>query len=306
MRQIKFIAFTGMLALLMSGCASGDEQATVSPSVSPSPSPQPAATTPPKAQPFAAQKPPVVAQRPTSSAPALIQPTNPDARAQQVAKGRPDPFALLPLPPVPVVTTTPGGAPPAPRPVPQVRSIPNTTRAAAPGGTTPARTGSTAAGRSGATGRTGGTAARPGGTAARPGGTTARSQPTTTPIRPGTLTQPTIPSIAALPPLPQPSLAQAVEVSGVIQVGDEARAIVKEPNETTSRYVSVGQRLSNGQILVKRIEMNTGSEPVVVLEQYGIEVAKRVGDKPAQTEGGTPTASLFNVPGLQNQAPLGS
>lgn len=37
------------------------------------------------------------------------------------------------------------------------------------------------------------------------------------------------------------------------------------------------QRLANG-VLVKRIEMNQGYNPIVILEQYGIEVAKMVGE----------------------------
>jgi hypothetical protein len=54
----------------------------------------------------------------------------------------------------------------------------------------------------------------------------------------------------------------------------------------------VGQRLSNGQVLVKRIEVNNGASPVVILEQYGREVARRVGEKPVATpdQPGTPTA----------------
>jgi hypothetical protein len=109
---------------------------------------------------------------------------------------------------------------------------------------------------------------------------------------------PQLPAIAvapqfqpALPQLPQPDLARNVEVSGVIQVGNLTQAIVKAPNEPGSRYVKVGQRLSNGQVLVKRIEMND-SFPVVVLEQYGIEVPIKVGDKPS----GTPTVGQPGQP----------
>ena len=83
--------------------------------------------------------------------------------------------------------------------------------------------------------------------------------------------------ISPLPELPQPALALAVEVSGVVQVGSTVHAIIKAPDEASSRYVRVGQRLSNGRILVKRIEMREGAEPVVVLEQNGIEVARPVG-----------------------------
>jgi len=83
--------------------------------------------------------------------------------------------------------------------------------------------------------------------------------------------------IPTLPPIPQPTLARQVEVTGVVKVGNTVQAIVKAPNEATSRYVGVGQLLSNGQILVKRIEINTGSEPIVVLEENGIEVRVMVG-----------------------------
>ncbi len=87
-----------------------------------------------------------------------------------------------------------------------------------------------------------------------------------------------------LPPVPQPDVARAVEVSGVVQVGHETQIIVKAPNEPTSRYVKVGQRLANGTVLVKRVELNGGSEPVVILEENGIEVAKAVGEKPVAPE----------------------
>lgn len=97
--------------------------------------------------------------------------------------------------------------------------------------------------------------------------------------------------LAALPPSPpQPTLARAVEVTGVVQIGTTVHAIVNAPNEPSSRYVRAGQSLSNGRILVKRIELNQGSEPVVVLEQNGIEVTTAVG------EGGTPAAGAPGQP----------
>lgn len=83
--------------------------------------------------------------------------------------------------------------------------------------------------------------------------------------------------IKTLPPLPSATLANAVEVSGVVLIGGVPQAIVKAPNEDTSRYVKVGQRLSNGQVLVKRIEMNGGSDPIVILEENGVEVSRGVG-----------------------------
>ncbi|MBW4575896.1 MAG: hypothetical protein KME08_11495, partial [Aphanothece sp. CMT-3BRIN-NPC111] len=108
---------------------------------------------------------------------------------------------------------------------------------------------------------------------------------------PGSLPAFPVPSFQPEPlKLPEPDLARRVEVTGVIQVGDAIHAIVKAPDETTSRQVQPGEMLSNGQVLVKRIEVNQGLSPVVVLEQYGVEVDKRVGDKPpATTTVGEPT-----------------
>lgn len=83
--------------------------------------------------------------------------------------------------------------------------------------------------------------------------------------------------IQALPPLPDPTLARAVQVTGVIVVAGVPQAIIQAPNEGTSRYVQAGQRISNGQVLVKRIEVNNGSDPIVILEENGIEVARAVG-----------------------------
>ena len=77
---------------------------------------------------------------------------------------------------------------------------------------------------------------------------------------------------------PNTLLAKGVAVEGVVQIGDETHAIVKLPTDGTSRYVSEGQLLSGGQLLVKRIEISPDSEPMVILEQNGIEVAKTVGE----------------------------
>lgn len=95
--------------------------------------------------------------------------------------------------------------------------------------------------------------------------------------------RPSIPGIPAgipiMPPIPQPTLAREVEVTGVVTIGNSTQAIVRAPGEPSSRYVSAGQRLANGQVLVKRIEMNPGSDPVVILEENGMEVSVMVGTK---------------------------
>jgi hypothetical protein len=85
-----------------------------------------------------------------------------------------------------------------------------------------------------------------------------------------------------------------VQVTGVIVVGNTPQAIVQAPNEATSRYVQVGQRISNGQVLVKRIEMNNGSDPIVIFEQNGVEVARTVGSPATPTTPDTkPTAMIL-------------
>jgi hypothetical protein len=69
---------------------------------------------------------------------------------------------------------------------------------------------------------------------------------------------------------------QTVEVNGVVQVGGITRAIVTIPNEGSGRSVGVGDRIANGQVLVKRIDIGYGGDPVVVLEQNGVEVMRSV------------------------------
>lgn len=91
-----------------------------------------------------------------------------------------------------------------------------------------------------------------------------------------------IPSIPSEQPAvsPEPTLANDVVISGLIKINGETKIIVNAPGETSSRYVGVGQYLSNGQILVKRIEADRQT-PLVILEQSGIEVAKAVGEAAA-------------------------
>lgn len=77
-------------------------------------------------------------------------------------------------------------------------------------------------------------------------------------------------------PAPSTKLARAVRVNGVMQIGGRLVAIVKEPDETSSRSVSMGEYLSKGAVLVKRIELKANKEPRVILEQNGVEVIKSV------------------------------
>ncbi|MGL5081023.1 MAG: hypothetical protein ACRC8A_06000 [Microcoleaceae cyanobacterium] len=101
-------------------------------------------------------------------------------------------------------------------------------------------------------------------------------------IAPTAWLDPNPPPIAVLPSVPPPprtDLAEAIEVTGVVQPeGRVAKVILKAPTEPTSRYVSVGDRIAGGQVLVKRVKFVEGSDPVVIFEQNGVEIAVSVGE----------------------------
>ncbi|WP_017299935.1 hypothetical protein [Nodosilinea nodulosa] len=178
----------------------------------------------------------------------LIQSTDPNERLQQINNSRSDPFAAVPIPPPPQVVAPP--------------TVPG---APSPGTATPA--GSRPAGSSPGGGSSVATA--PGQPGAGSGST---SGSTSGGARGGA--KPATPPLAPLPSLPQPTLAEAVVVTGVMTIGNENFAVVQ--TSMGSQYVKVGQRVANGQVLIKRIDIR-GSEPSVVLEQNGIEVTRSVG-----------------------------
>lgn len=90
----------------------------------------------------------------------------------------------------------------------------------------------------------------------------------------------TLPSVL-VPSQPTPTettpIASRIEISGVVQVDNKTVVIVSVPNEATSRYVSEGELLANGQVRVKRIEAAPNQEPLVILEQDGQEFSRTVG-----------------------------
>jgi hypothetical protein len=101
-----------------------------------------------------------------------------------------------------------------------------------------------------------------------------------------TFSPPTVAQIPAnatpLPPLPQApvsrtALADAIEISGVLKIGGKWSVIVKEPDAQSSRYVHAGAYLSNGRVLVKRIVAGAGSDPIVILQQNGVEITRSIG-----------------------------
>ncbi len=262
-----------------------------------SPSASPAASTgdaPKAAVPTADFKSPMVAGRPTTAVPVLqrfIQPTNIDAQAKQTQTeiqknaqaNRRDPFAIpiqvQPLAKLPDGTPVRPMTNQAPRPIgipdgilrlePDDDSEGRAFRGYPPPGLAdPPKP------------KPKPPAARRPTSPASPASPASPTSPASRPMaRPASPTQPAKP--ATPPPPPSPADAIALRVTGVVQVGNEFKVIVQIPGENSERYVSVGDRIANGQVLVKRVELNKLLDPVVVFEQYGQEVAKNVGEASA-------------------------
>ncbi|MEA5568966.1 MULTISPECIES: hypothetical protein [unclassified Anabaena] len=259
------IVIAAILTVAIAGCASEDTQQAVNPI----PSATPVAKSPAAAQSF--NNPVVSGQqttKPTGAASNLIQPTNATERIILVSKGRIDPFAQIVGQPVPEMSQTITA-----KPVPSLPPLPNATKP---------QKGNTSTNKTTSTQNNLARVAKP---------------PSLTPVLPKVLPQvvpnPTL--VSVLPPPAQPDLAKAVMVTGVVIIGKAPQAIIKIPNELTSRYVEAGQRLANG-VLVKRIEMNEGSNPIVILEQYGIEVARTVGEVPTGTTPATTNSVSVTTP----------
>jgi hypothetical protein len=114
------------------------------------------------------------------------------------------------------------------------------------------------------------------------------SPSTPQPSRPTPPTRGTItikePIVSEVPPPPDPAEAKAVKVSGVLQIGQEIVAIASVPGDRLpTRTIRVGQKIADGKVLVKAID-TTGLTPTVILEQFGIEVRRGVGEVVATAE----------------------
>ncbi|MFM6137145.1 MAG: hypothetical protein ACKO3K_10435 [Cuspidothrix sp.] len=258
-----------LTTLAIAGCTAGESPTatnTASPSATPSLQPIPQQTA--KPQPF---NDPVVSATPASQPPvaSLIQPTNSKERLIVLQKGRTDPFGQLIEPMGQTNTKQPLDKIKVPQLPPLVitrqRPVNNTKAIKPPVNPLPPK--------------------KPVQIAKVP-----KIQPVLPKVLPSTLSSPKLKNV--LPPPPQPETAKAVVVSGVVLIGNVPQAIIKVPDESTSRYVQPGQRLVNG-VLVKRIEMTQSGNPTVILEQYGIEVAKQVGEQPAaKDKDGQPSATV--------------
>jgi hypothetical protein len=247
----------------------------------------------------------------------LIPPTNGDSWAKTVSKGRPDPFATLAIQPIEVIEKDPiTGTPVLKKSAPKIAAngkLPTTSNresAVKSGIDKPLPTIKVAA-----AGAAMGKSAKKGGNspiAAVPVSGVNKSLPKITfgkpakapakiasnsvlrPISaqsapsklPGTAIAAKAENVAA-----KPLQAMAIEVSGVIEVEGRTQVIVKLPNESFSRYVEVGDRIANGKVLVKRVEGRQTLAPIAILEEVGVEVSRRVGDKVAAPAAAAPAAA---------------
>jgi hypothetical protein len=110
-------------------------------------------------------------------------------------------------------------------------------------------------------------------------------QPTSTPTRP-TEEQNFRPSEDSFTPPVEvfdPTLAKNVIISGLYEANGRTKLIVQESEESSSRYVDIGERIADGQVLVKSVNTNYSPTPLVTLEQSGVEVSKTIGEVPERT-----------------------
>ena len=251
MQKISLMPFLGAIALLMGSCSllpfndaeetqGTSEQTPTDSKASPSASKK---SQPPSEQPSAQQKP-----QPPQKVAGLKKSANPDEILQDLedrgdlsTQEQEDPFSLFSVPPKSKKLAPP--PPPSPEPS-QKKPTPSPPPSPEPSQKKPASSESPKRSDEGGL----------------PGGDYG---PKLTPEPPDAF---------------EPELAKAVEVTGVVEVADVAYAIVKPPNEESSRYVQVGLYLSEQrQVLFKRIERNQDAALTVVLEQEGMEVSKQVG-----------------------------
>ncbi|MGA7933975.1 MAG: hypothetical protein WCA35_10545 [Kovacikia sp.] len=238
MKLRSLLAVLGMAALLVSCSSSPDNNQAQAPTGQTADGT--AQSPPPSAKP---QNFPNPLASPTAIAgvravPGLLQPTNAQARIPTIPTGRRDPFAAVMTPPL---AFTPGGKVTVSSSIPAQGALPRFKPATLPNFSPRPNSGA--------------------------------FPPIRVSAAPGSNALPAMP-IPMAPPS-RTNQAEAIEISGALQIGGTWAIIVKEPGAATSRYVKAGDYLANGQVLVKRII--AGSDPTVVLQQNGVEVSKSIG-----------------------------
>ncbi len=318
-----YLGVISSLSILTTSCG-GDSKpptpaaspAAVAPAATAPAASAPVATPATKATPAATTAKPVVpgktpvAIKPVSVdvAAGLIPPTDGESWAKTVAKGRPDPFGMLSLQPITVIepidplvqvatprqpsnkiaTNNTAGSKPSVLPTIKIAtSSIKTTKSS--GNQKIASSGKNQPVAISAIPRTGVNRALP-------KIIVALKQPVIGNMKATAKVVPNNKVIAAKPEriVEKPLQAMAVEISGVIEVAGRTQVIVKLPSESFSRYVEVGERLADGRVLIKRVEGQNSLSPTVILEEVGVEVSRKIGDKSTESE--APMASPATVP----------
>ena len=272
MKKLQWITSLSLVAVLLASCTS-NSTVSKAPTPKPSVSSAPVAANPPAPKP--AEK--------VAPVPGLIPPTEPISIP--IPKGRRDPFGSVAVAPIKQQSPSETTKPSQTRQEPSKQSItkPNNTK---PDNTkTQAKTDSnqkaTTASKQTTSNQKVATASKQ--TTSNQKATVANKQ-TTSNQKVATASKPSSPqrNVTSQPlnppsaPAPSTELASAVEIKGVMQVGRKLSAIVKESDGKASRYVSAGEYIANGAVLVKRIQVADNQQPLVILEQNGVEVIKPV------------------------------
>jgi hypothetical protein len=304
--SFSYLLTFGFLALFISGCGSDTSKpgssASPSPSVSVAASPAPVASSAPFGQPVVTSADPNASPASDSAAKsetmaALLPASDSNTIVRNTLKGRSDPFANVVLQTVVETKTNSNGITAQPQRIASSSTFGKTTISSAP-----------KVGSVGSVGSGLGLASAAASAGKAPVGVPAKTtiavkpatnldsdppsskpnkskpnqnQPALVPAKPIETALRDLPKASpSVAPAPQPMVARNIQVSGVAQVNGQTQVILKLPNESFSRYVSVGERVMDGKVLVKRVENPNAITPVVVLEEVSIEVPRKVGDKP--------------------------
>jgi hypothetical protein len=298
--SFSYLLTFGFLALFISGCGSDTSKpgssASPSPSVSAAASPAPVAGSAPFGQPVVTSADPNASAASDSAAKseimaALLPASDSNTVVRNTLKGRSDPFANVVLQSVVESKTNSNGTTAQPQQIASSSTIGKTTISSSP----KVGSGLGLASAAASAGKAPVGVPAKATIATKPLATNLDSDPTSSkpnkskpnqnqpalvPAKPIETALRDLPKASpSVAPAPRPMVASNIQVSGVAQVNGQTQVILKLPNESFSRYVSVGERVMDGKILVKRVENPNAIIPVVILEEVSIEVPRKVGDK---------------------------
>jgi hypothetical protein len=295
--SFSYLLTFGFLALFISGCGSDTSKpgssASPRPSVSAAASPAPVASSAPFGQPVVTSADPNASPASDSAAKsetmaALLPASDSNTIVRNTLKGRSDPFANVVLQTVVESKTNSNGTTAQPQQIASSSTVGKTASSPKVGSGLGLASAAASAGKASVGVPAKNTiAAKPeinldsNPTPSKPNKSKPnQNQPALVPAKPIETALRDLPKASpSVAPAPKPIMASNIQVSGVAQVNGQTQVILKLPNESFSRYVSVGERVMDGKVLVKRVENPNAITPVVILEEVSIEVPRKVGDK---------------------------